>query len=93
MYPQPVSSSGALALALAHRTPVLMSGTLARSADAPCELVAPRDPEGLASVLEHLARAREELRVLQEAGDRFAAGRAWPAVARQHMLVYEEALA
>ena len=44
-YPKPFSSSGALALALAHRTPALLSPPLARSVGAPSVMTVPMDAE------------------------------------------------
>jgi glycosyltransferase involved in cell wall biosynthesis len=90
LYPQPVSSSGALALALAHRTPMLVSYELAGSAGVPEALVAPTGAAALAARLRALAvdgAARERLRDV--AAD-LLAGRTWPAVARNHLDLYAE---
>lgn len=90
-YPRPVSSSGALALALAHRTPVLLSPELAACAAAPEALVAPRDAEGLAATLRALAADRTRLAALSEAAAGLSADRSWPAVARRHLELYARA--
>lgn len=57
-YPQPFSASGALALALAHRTPALLSPELAATAGAPEAMTAPREPRALAALLDELATER-----------------------------------
>ena len=89
-YPQPVSSSGALALALAHRTPVVVSPELARSAGVPRALVAPADTEALAARLRDLAHDGAAREALRHAGQELLEGRTWPAVARTHLELYEE---
>jgi glycosyltransferase involved in cell wall biosynthesis len=90
LYPQPVSSSGALALALAHRTPMLVSPELARGAGLPDAVVAPRDPLALAGRLGELAADRGRLDDLRDAARELLDGRTWPAVARAHLDLYEE---
>ncbi|UGS37886.1 glycosyltransferase [Capillimicrobium parvum] len=90
-YPRPVSSSGALALALAHGTPVLMSPELATCAGAPAPLVAPREAPALAAVLRGLAADRSRLGALGAAAAAMAGDRGWPAVARRHLEVYAAA--
>lgn len=87
-YPRPVSSSGALALALAHGTPSLLSPQLARSAGAPDALVAPRNADGLAARLHAIARHPEQLIELRAAVAAMAADRTWPSVARRHLDIY-----
>jgi glycosyltransferase involved in cell wall biosynthesis len=89
-YPRPVSSSGALALALAHRTPILVSPQLAGSAGVPAALVAPADPVALAARLRHLAHDRPARDALREVARQLLDGRTWPAVARTHLDLYEE---
>lgn len=89
-YPRPFSSSGALADALAHRTPVLVSPALADSAGLPPACVGASKPQELARQLADLAADRGRLSVLGEASSAFAAGRWWPAVARRHLHLYEE---
>lgn len=89
-YPRPVSSSGALALALAHGTPALLSPQLAACAGAPAALSVPRDPAALAERLRALAAHPERLTELRAAVAGMATDRSWPAVARRHLAVYAE---
>src|SRR4051812_41905212 len=77
-YPRPVSSSGALALALAHGTPALLSPELAACTGAPGELVVERDPAALAERLRALAAHPEGLTELRAATAALAAERTWP---------------
>ncbi|MGH9083935.1 MAG: glycosyltransferase [Acidimicrobiales bacterium] len=88
-YPAPFSSSGALALAFAHGTPVLLSPPMARCVGAPEALVAPVDPAGLAERLRSLRRP--EVRAgLAAATAPLAASRRWDAVAAAHLDLYEQ---
>lgn len=87
-YPRPMAASGALALALAHRTPALVSPELARTIQAPHGLIAPRDPALLAERLRALHEDRAALVRLGTETAVLAAGRSWPAVARRHIAVY-----
>jgi glycosyltransferase involved in cell wall biosynthesis len=90
MYPRPFSSSGALALAVAHGTPVLVSPELARTAALPPMMVAERNPQALSRRWRELAadpRQRDELRRETE---RIAHARTWPAIADRHLELYEE---
>lgn len=89
-YPRPFSSSGALALALAHRTPVLLSPPLAAVTDASPELVAPAGAGALAERLVGLARRPEEREPIHSAVVRMAEGRLWPDVAARHLDLYGE---
>jgi glycosyltransferase involved in cell wall biosynthesis len=89
-YPKPFASSGVLALALAHGTPVLLSPALARCAGAPSTLDGPMAPEPLARRLEVLARDPGALDELRRWSRVLGHGRTWPAVARQHADLYEE---
>jgi glycosyltransferase involved in cell wall biosynthesis len=91
-YPKPFSASGALALALAHGTPVLLSPALARCAGAPSVLAAPMEVRPLARRLDELAADRAALDELRQWTALLAAGRQWPAVARRHIRLYEELL-
>ena len=91
-YPKPFASSGVLALALAHRTPVLLSPSLARCAGAPSVLVAPMEPRPLAARVEELAADRDALAELRRWTSVLAAGRQWTDVAEQHARLYEEVL-
>ncbi|HEY6760046.1 MAG TPA: glycosyltransferase [Baekduia sp.] len=90
LYPQPVGTSGALALALGHRTPILVSRELAGNAGVPDALVAPADDAALAARLRHLAGDRLAREALSDVADELLDGRTWPAVARTHLEMYEE---
>jgi glycosyltransferase involved in cell wall biosynthesis len=87
-YPRPFASSGPLALALAHGTPVLMSEALARTTGAPGALAAGADPAAIAVRLKTLAAKPTERERLRTAAGRLAAGRSWPEVARRHLELY-----
>jgi glycosyltransferase involved in cell wall biosynthesis len=89
MYPRPFSSSGALALALAHGTAPLLSPALVRAAGAPGRLAAPADPDGLGALLVDLAGQPTRLEPVCAAARRMARDRSWPAVARRHLEIYE----
>lgn len=91
-YPRPFSSSGALALALAARTPVLLSAPMARCIGAPSAVVAPT-VDDLASRLGALAADPAARLSLQRWTDALADGRRWDAVARRHLDVYRAAAA
>jgi glycosyltransferase involved in cell wall biosynthesis len=91
-YPKPFSSSGALALALAHGTPVMLSPALARCAGAPSVLAAPMEASALARRLDELAADDAALDELRQWTALLAAGRQWPAVAERHVRLYEELL-
>jgi glycosyltransferase involved in cell wall biosynthesis len=88
-YPSPHAASGALALALAHRTPALLSPELARTAAAPAVLAVPGGAAGLAARLLRLASEPAQLDRLRSATAAMADGRSWPAVARRHLDLYE----
>jgi hypothetical protein len=92
LYPQPVSSSGALALALAHRTPILVSRELAGSAGVPDAIVAPATDAALAARLRDLAHDAVARAALRDVAAELLDGRTWPAVARTHLDIYEEVL-
>jgi glycosyltransferase involved in cell wall biosynthesis len=87
-YPRPFASSGPLALALAHGTPVLLSRALARTAGAPEALAVDLDPPALAVRLRTLAANRPALAALGGATATMAAGRGWPEVAGRHLDLY-----
>jgi glycosyltransferase involved in cell wall biosynthesis len=87
-YPQPFASSGPLALALAHGTPVLLSEALARTVGAPDELAVDIDPAAIAARLDTLARDAGRRGRLHAAASRLAAGRSWPEIARRHLDLY-----
>lgn len=90
LYPRPFSSSGALAVALAHRRPILFSQPVANILGASPELVGPDDATGLASRLEQLAHQPVLRERLAAATDRLASARSWTEVARRHLQIYEE---
>jgi glycosyltransferase involved in cell wall biosynthesis len=90
-YPRPFASSGPLALALAHGTPVLLSDTLARTVGAPDALAVPAHPAAIAARLDALAAAPAEREALRAAAATLAAGRTWPDVARRHLDLYGSA--
>ncbi|HEX9531087.1 MAG TPA: glycosyltransferase, partial [Acidimicrobiales bacterium] len=89
-YPRPFSSSGVLADALAHRTPVLVSPALAACIGAAPECTAPAEPSDLADRLRALAGSRSRLAALQAGAALLARGRSWPSVAHRHLELYEE---
>jgi glycosyltransferase involved in cell wall biosynthesis len=92
-YPQPFASSGPLALALAHGTPVLLSDALARTTGAPPALRTGLDPAELGARLRVLADDPAQRAALADAAAVMAAGRGWPEVARRHLELYEEVAA
>ncbi|TIC84415.1 glycosyltransferase [Nocardioides sp. GY 10127] len=98
-YPEPHASSGPLALALAHGTPMLLSPRLAEVVGAP-ELAVrasgptPGDPAvaeaaAWADRLDRLAADPGELARLRAVTDAMAADRTWPAVAARTADLYE----
>lgn len=87
-YPRPFASSGPLALALAHGTPVLMSEALARTSGAPEALAVSADPAAIAQRLLQVAEDGGERERLRAAARTLAAGRTWPEVARRHLELY-----
>jgi glycosyltransferase involved in cell wall biosynthesis len=90
LYPQPVSTSGGIALALAHGTPFLVSPEMGRTMAAPGALVGSRDPTRLASVLRVLADDPAALARVSDAAYALSGDRTWPSVARRHIQIYEE---
>ena len=89
-YPRPFSSSGSLALALAHRTPFLVSPQLAQTIGAPAGITVRLLPTALARRLNELAAAPDQLDELRRQCAGFGSGRSWPDVARRHLELYEE---
>jgi glycosyltransferase involved in cell wall biosynthesis len=87
-YPRPFATSGPLALALAHGTPVLMSEALGRTTGAPPALRTSIEPAALAARLGALAADPGSRVALGSAAAELAAGRDWPAVARRHLELY-----
>jgi glycosyltransferase involved in cell wall biosynthesis len=90
LYPQPVSTSGGIALALAHGTPFLLSPEMAVTAGAPETLVGSRKPSRLAAALRLLASDPSALERVRHAARGLGGDRSWPAVARRHLEIYEE---
>ena len=86
-YPQPFSSSGAVALALACGTPMLLSAPMARCMGAPSDLVA-STASALATRLRSLVDDRGALADLGRWTACLADGRAWPDVADAHLDLY-----
>ena len=91
-YPRPFSSSGPLALALGHGTPVLCSPPLASSIGAPEEMTAPLDPLGLARRLTELATDPVQLERLHSCAVAMASDRTWDVVAKRHVALYEKVI-
>lgn len=89
-YPEPHASSGPLALALAHRTPVLLSERLAATVSAAPEMAVAPDAGAWAERLRRLSENPAERTRVAGLSERMAAGRAWPEVARRHLDLYEE---
>jgi glycosyltransferase involved in cell wall biosynthesis len=88
-YPEPHASSGPLALALAHRTPVLLSSRLAEVVGADPELAVPPEPAAWAERLRALGRGASAAGRLRDHVDGMAVDRTWPGVARRHIDLYE----
>lgn len=91
-YPQPFASSGALALALAHRAPVLLSNALAECIGAPDDVAVACDPHSLRRRLLELAEQPDELKSLAGWADALAEDRSWTSVAARHARIYEEVI-
>jgi glycosyltransferase involved in cell wall biosynthesis len=89
-YPSPHAASGALALALAYRRPVLLSPRLAAAGGADARLVCACEPVALAGRLRRLAADPAARAELQELAGALADGRSWPAAALAHQTIYEE---
>jgi glycosyltransferase involved in cell wall biosynthesis len=87
-YPRPFATSGPLAIALAHETPVLLSSALARSAGAPDLLAVEPEPHAIGEQLRALAEQPGALSDLRVVSATLAAGRSWPEVARRHLALY-----
>lgn len=89
-YPRPFSSSGALALAVAYGTPLLVSNELAEAAGLPRSLSTSIEPCALAEKLLALARGGPQLELLRSQSKSLAQGRSWPVIARRHLELYKE---
>lgn len=90
-YRKPFAASGALALALAHGTPVLLSTELASCIGAPAELAVAPEPTALAARLGELAADRRALDELGAWSAALAEGRRWTEVGARHLDVYAAA--
>jgi glycosyltransferase involved in cell wall biosynthesis len=90
LYPQPVATSGGIALALGHGTPFLMSPEMGATARAPQALIGSRNPGQLASLLRHLSADPAALERLRDAAYAFAGDRSWATVAQRHLEIYQE---
>jgi glycosyltransferase involved in cell wall biosynthesis len=88
LYRRPFATSGALALAVAHGLPALLSPTLAEVMSGPPELVAPTDAPALAAQLRALAADRDALEPLRRRSAELTADRSWESVARRHAEIY-----
>jgi glycosyltransferase involved in cell wall biosynthesis len=86
-YPQPFSSSGALALALACDTPILLSAPLGRCVGAPSDIVFATEDD-LRDRLAALAGDRRAVDDLRTWTSCLADGRAWSDVADRHLELY-----
>lgn len=91
-YPEPHASSGPLALALAHHTPVLLSRRLAETVGADPLVAVDPDPRDWADRLTGLAADPAGLRLIGEHIETMASDRAWPAVAQRHLDLYRGAI-
>jgi glycosyltransferase involved in cell wall biosynthesis len=91
-YPKPFAASGALALALAHGTPVLLSPAMARCVGAPSTLLTPMQPGALADQLDMLAANPGSLAEVAEWTAVLRAEREWPTVAHRHIAMYADVL-
>ncbi|HEX4655355.1 MAG TPA: glycosyltransferase [Mycobacteriales bacterium] len=86
-YPAPHASSGALALALAHDTPVLSSAAMTRTCGLPGALSF-TTAEDLAGRLLQLVNQRDGLGEMRSALAGMRAERSWSSVARRHLDLY-----
>lgn len=86
-YPAPHATSGALALALAHETPVLASRAMSKVCGLPDD-VAFDSAADLGERLHQLATRPEALQELRAAIRPLREDRTWSAVARRHLDVY-----
>lgn len=91
-YPRPFASSGALALAVAHGTPVLLSEPMARCVGVGAAATTPIDPCGMALRLRGLADEPASRAALGAATAGLHAERRWPEVADAHLRLYETVL-
>jgi glycosyltransferase involved in cell wall biosynthesis len=87
-YPTPHSSSGALALALAHETPLLVSAAMSETSGLPVELSF-TDATDLARRLDAMASEPQQRSAMQQAVSHLREERGWQAVAQRHLEVYD----
>lgn len=90
LYRRPFATSGALALAVAHGLPALLSPTLAELMGGAPELVAPTAATALAARLRALAGDRAALEPLRRRSADLVADRSWESVAGRHAEIYGE---
>lgn len=90
LYRRPFATSGAMALAVAHGLPALLSPTLADVVGGPPELVAPTEAPALAERLRALAADRAALAPLRSHSAALTRDRSWDTVARRHAEIYGE---
>jgi glycosyltransferase involved in cell wall biosynthesis len=90
LYRRPFATSGAMALAVAHGLPALLSPTLAELSGAPAELVAPESGPELAALLRELAADRAALEPLRRHSAGLTRDRSWATVAGRHAEIYGE---
>ncbi len=90
LYRRPFATSGALALAVAHGLPALLSPTLAELMGGAPELVAPTAAPALAARLRALAGDRAALEPLRRRSADLVADRSWESVAGRHAEIYGE---
>jgi len=88
-YPAPHSSSGAVAMAFAHGTPVLTSDELGRCMGLPSDSSVSLNGGELAERLRRLARDRDSLAELRRVSIAMAGGRSWPEMAKLHLRLYD----
>jgi glycosyltransferase involved in cell wall biosynthesis len=91
-YPSPHASSGPLALAIAHGTPILASRQMARICGLPPQF-AFTDADDLARRLRELAGDRAIAEGARHAVADLRAERSWDAVASRHLQIYDFAKA
>ena len=91
--PRPFSSSGALALALAHGTAAVLSPPLARCAGAPSVMTVPMEPGRWPAGSTSSPRRRRPSTSCAAGRPTLASGRRWPTIARHHAGLYEEVIA
>lgn len=89
-YPEPHASSGPLALALAHGTPVLVSRRLGEVMSADPRIVFGQSAAELAARLSRLAADPDERAALRDVSEQMALLRSWPEVAARHHELYAE---